>query len=73
VPKLPENEYLSSGGDEPASWQIRRRPWRVLPLALFAVIATTATMGAAAHLFWQASGHRYAEEILLQEIQNLGV
>lgn len=49
----------------------RRRPWRILPLALFAVIATTATMGAAAHVFWQASGHRYAQDVLSQQLNKI--
>jgi hypothetical protein len=30
-------------------------------------------MGAAAHVFWQASGHRYAEEILRQQIHQIDV
>jgi hypothetical protein len=45
----------------------------VIPLALFAIVATTATMGAAAHVFWQASGHRYADEILRQQLHQIDV
>ena len=55
------------------TWRQQSRPWRVLPLALFAVAATTAAMGAATHLFWQASNHRYADDILRKDLQQIDV
>jgi len=48
-----------------------KRPWRVVPLAVFAVIAVTTPMGAAAHVFGEASGHRYAGDILLAQIHKI--
>jgi hexokinase len=72
VPNLEENKRLRRRpANASVAWRQGRRPWRVLPLALFAVVATTATMGAATHLFWQMSGHRYAGEILRQHLHQI--
>ncbi|MGE5562108.1 MAG: hypothetical protein ACM3ZV_02235 [Bacillota bacterium] len=40
---------------------------------MVAVAVTTAAMGAATHLFWQASDHRYADEILRKDLNRLHV
>ena len=45
----------------------------MLPLAILAVTATTAAMGAAAHVFWQASHHRYADDILRKDLHRIHV
>ena len=47
------------------------RPWRVVPLALFAVFAATATMGVAKNLFWNASHHHYADDILRKDLSHI--
>ena len=44
-----------------------------MPLAVLAVAATTAAMGGAAHLFWQASHHRYADDILRSDLKQVHV
>jgi len=60
-------------GARSATWRQQSRPWRVIPLALFAVAATTASMGVARHLFWQASHHRYADDILRNDLHRIHV
>jgi hypothetical protein len=55
------------------TWRQQSRPWRIVPLAIFAVVATTAAMGAATHFFWQASHHRYADDILRSDWQQMHV
>lgn len=40
------------------------RPWRVLPLAIGALVAAVATAAGATELLWNLSGERYAEEII---------
>ena len=49
-----------------------RRPWRVVPLALGAVALTCASAAAAVEIFRDASGDRYALEILKDEINKIG-
>jgi len=51
-----------------ARWRIHSRPWRVVPLALFAVACTVAVTGAAAQVFRAVSGPHYAGEILRHQI-----
>ena len=38
-----------------------------------AVAGATAASGAAAHLFWQAAGHRYADDILRQKVSQIDI
>lgn len=47
------------------------RQWRVVPLALLAIVATTAAAGGAMELFWDLSGQRYAEEVLRERISGI--
>ena len=56
-----------------ATWRQRSRPWRVFVLAVLAVAGTTAASGAAANLFWEATGHRYADDILRQEVSHIDI
>jgi hypothetical protein len=49
-----------------------RRPSRVVPLALGAVALTCASAAAAVEIFRDASGDRYAFEILKDEISKIG-
>ena len=43
----------------------------MVPLALFAVLAATATMGVAKNLFWNASHHHYADDILRKDLRQI--
>ena len=47
------------------------RPWRVLLLAIFAVVAMTGTMAGASELMRKASGDHYADEVLRTQLANL--
>ena len=51
-----------------ARWRVDSRPWRVVPLALFAVACTVAVTGAAAQAFRSVAGPRYAGEILRHQL-----
>ena len=42
----------------------RSRPWRVLALSALAVVATVSAMGGMSELLWNASGDRYAEDVI---------
>jgi len=67
----PHRRAHARRGRTAATWRQESRPWRVVPLALFAVAATTAAMGAAGHVFWQASHHQYADDILRADVLKL--
>ena len=55
------------------TWRPESRPWRVVPLALLAVVATSAAMEAAKTMFWNASKHRYADDILRKDLRQVHV
>ncbi|HEY8435305.1 MAG TPA: hypothetical protein VIK68_11950 [Sphingomicrobium sp.] len=45
----------------------------MVPLALLAVVAASAAMGAAKDMFWSASKHRYADDILRKDLRHVHV
>jgi len=61
------------GKPRSVTWRAESRPWRVVPLALLAVVATSAAMGAAKNMFWHASKHRYADDILRKDLHHVHV
>lgn len=58
---------------KPVAWRQRSRPWRVFVLAVLAVGGATAASGAAAHFFWDAAGHHYADDILRQKVSHIDI
>ena len=55
------------------TWRPQSRPWRVVPLAILAVVATSAAMDVAKDIFWNASKHRYADDILRKDLRHMHV
>ena len=49
-------------------WTKGSRPWRVVPLALFAVAATLGAVAATTHVFRDLSGDRYASDVIKAEL-----
>jgi hypothetical protein len=67
-----QNERLSTRrASQGVVWKTESRPWRVVPLALFAVAATVAFTGAAAHVFRDLSGDQDAAQILRTELHSI--
>jgi hypothetical protein len=72
VPKALQNErVITRPTSKPVVWKTKRRPWRVVPLALFAVAATVAFTGAAAQVFHQLNGDRNSAQILRAELHSI--
>jgi len=65
-----QNQRASERADgRSATWENGSRPWRVVPLALFAVAATVGAVAATSHMFRDLSGDRYARDVIQDELR----
>ena len=49
------------------------RPWRIVPLAVLAVLGTVGMMGAAMAMVRDLSDHQHAQEVLQQHFASLDI
>jgi hypothetical protein len=67
-----QNERVTARpAGEAVIWKSSSRPWRVVPLALFAVAMTVAFTGAAAHIFRGLDGDQSPVQILADQVHSI--